>query len=282
VRSSRWLEVAGYAVALLVFGGALALTSYAIEEFVDAGSPRVVTAPVVPAQAEPVQQPAVGSTPAAQPPVAAEPAPTRLAGTEAIAKAKPTEVTLAPARIELPRPAPVAPRAAPAPAPAHTKPKAAPQTKVATMERAPEVGTAALLLTAAPPPAPAGRTPAKTRGLDELVVPLERAAEMAQIGQVAPVQLVVASEPELAPLRPIERPQPAFPSSAAKDGVTAGRVLAQLTVNGDGSIGRVDILEANPRNVFDREVRRVLSGWRYEAPGQARQTTVELVFKLEQ
>jgi hypothetical protein len=29
-------------------------------------------------------------------------------------------------------------------------------------------------------------------------------------------------------------------------------------------------------------VRRVLSNWRFEAPGEARQTTVEFVFKLDQ
>jgi len=59
-------------------------------------------------------------------------------------------------------------------------------------------------------------------------------------------------------------------------------VLARLTINGDGSVGHVDIVDAEPRNVFDREVRRALSTWRYEAPGQQRQTTVELLFKLEQ
>jgi protein TonB len=150
---------------------------------------------------------------------------------------------------------------------------------VSTIERSHNTGTAALLLTASRP-APAAANPArKTRGLDELVVPLERGAEIAH---VAPVELVVASPPEPMPLRVIERPQPQFPASAAKDGVHSGRVLAQLTVNSDGSVGRIDIVDAEPRNVFEREVRRTLSNWRYEAPGQPRQTSVEIRFKLEQ
>jgi protein TonB len=215
-------------------------------------------------------------------------------------EAKPTEVTLAPAKIETPRPAPVvASPPARVAAPSAAKPQLAPQPKVSTTESSRrEVGTGALMLTSAAPataatsqasPTPATR--AKTRGMDEMVAPLERAAELAN---VAPVELVVAASTqpappaaparatEPAPLRAIERPQPRFPAAAARDGIQDGRVLAQLTVNSDGSVGRVEIVDAEPHNVFDKEVRHALSSWRYEAPGQPRQTTVELLFKLEQ
>jgi protein TonB len=131
----------------------------------------------------------------------------------------------------------------------------------------------------------------KTRGLDEPVVPLERAADVAHMAKVA---LVETTPPEsapaaapvanavAAPLRAISKPEPQFPATALKEGVREGRVLATLTVNGDGSIGKVDIVESQPRNVFDKEVRKVLAAWRYEAPGQPRHATVEFVFKREE
>jgi TonB family protein len=279
VTHSRWLGVAGYAAALVAFGGVLALTSYLVESYADANSKYVTMAPAVAQKPEaaPQPQPRAELQPKA-PPVTVDVTATRLSGTEAMVEARPTEVTLAPAKIDLRKPAPPAHPAPVAAAPA-AKPKAAPQAKVSTVERNHNTGTAALLLTAARP-APAAANPArKTRGLDELVVPLERGAEIAH---VAPVELVVASPPEPMPLRVIERPQPQFPASAAKDGVHSGRVLAQLTVNSDGSVGRIDIVDAEPRNVFEREVRRTLSNWSYEAPGQPRQTSVEIRFKLEQ
>ena len=280
VTHSRWLGVAGYAAALVAFGGVLALTSSLLESYADANSKFVTTIPAVAQKPDPAPQPQAPVEPQPKAPVVTvDVTPTRLSGTEAMVEAKPTEVTLAPARIDLKSLAPLAPAAPPAPvaaAPA-AKPKAAPQAKVSTIERN-HNGTAALLLTAAAP-TPAATNPArKTRGLDELVVPLERGAEFAQ---VAPVELVVASPPESMPLRVIERPQPQFPAAAAKGGVSAGRVLAQLTVNSDGSVGRIDIVDAEPRDVFDREVRRALSNWRYEAPGQPRKTSVEIRFKLE-
>jgi len=195
-------------------------------------------------------------------------------------EAKPTEVTLAPAKIDLPRLAPAAPVPPPAAATTATKPKAAPQTKVSTVERVHhETGTAALMLTAsAPATSTAGGTARKSRGLDEMVVPVERAAELAQI---APVQLVIAAPPEAALLRAINRPEPQFPVSAAKLGVRDGRVLARLNINADGSVGRIDIVEARPADLFDAEVRRVLATWQYEAPGQPHQSTVEIVFRRD-
>jgi protein TonB len=273
---------------LLAFSAALALTAYGIEAYVDSTANPTTAAVMVERKAEPAAPPA--PAPIAKPASA-------LSGTEAMVEAKPTEVTLAPVKIEAPRPAPAAtpPPARVAAAPA-AKPKAASSAKIATNESSQHgAGVAAPMLTSAPATTAATSQPqalrAKTRGMDDMVAPLERAAELAP---VAPVELVVAasSQPaptpaparltEPGPLRAIQRPQPEFPAAAAKDGVENGRVLARLTINGDGSVGRVEIVDAEPRNVFDREVRRALSTWRYEAPGQQRQTTVELLFKLEQ
>ncbi|HUL64761.1 MAG TPA: TonB family protein [Burkholderiaceae bacterium] len=293
-RHSRWLGVAGYAGVLLAFGGVLALTAYGLEAYVDASTNPRTAAAVIERKTEPAPQPAPAPAPVAERAAA-------LNGTEAMVEAKPAEVTLAPAKIDARSLPPVAPAPAPAPvASASTaKPKATSQPKPSTVDRTQrETGSAALLLTASAP-APTATRPAtatKTRGLDEMVAPLERAAEVTHVAAVETVvapptepaprapQAVERPQPEATPrpLRLLERPQPEFPVAALKEGIRDGRVLAQLSVNSDGSVGRVDIVDAQPRNVFDKEVRRALSSWRYEAPGQQRQATVELVFKLDQ
>jgi TonB family protein len=289
LRGSRWVAPALLGAAGLACCGALAMTAYLVDQHFDvmpkpraAAPAAAVPAAAVPAVTAPeVAAPVAAATVAVPVPQAAAAAPeapapeTRLSGTAAMAAAAPSEVTLAPARIEAPKsPAPVA--TAPASA---RKPKSSPQRSVTTVERAPEPVAAAVLVPAAPVPQADTAPPAKTRSVEPLVLPLERAAEIAQ---VAPVELVVAQPAKPASLRALDRPQPEFPSAAVKEGVKDGRVLAQVQVNADGSIGRVDILEARPRSVFDREVRRALAGWRYEAPGEVRHTTVEFLFRLEQ
>jgi TonB family protein len=280
LRGSRWVAPAVLGAAGLACCGALAMTAYLVDQHFDVmPKPRVV-APVAaaPAVAAP---PLAAAAVALQVPQAAAATPeastpeTRLSGTAAMAAAAPSEVTLAPARIEAPKSAaPVATAAAPA-----RKSKSTPQRSVTTVERAAEPIAAAVLVPAAPAPKEDAPAAAKTRSVEPLVLPLERAAEIAQ---VAPVELVIAQPVKPAPLRALDRPQPEFPAAAVKEGVKDGRVLAQVQVNADGSIGRVDILEARPRSVFDREVRRALAGWRYEAPGEVRHTTVEFLFRLEQ
>src|SRR5262252_9019207 len=289
-RHSRWLGAAGYAAALLGFGGALALTAYGLEAYVDASTNPRTMAAVIEQKIEPAPRPV--------PAPVAERTPA-LSGTDAMVKAKPAEVTLAPAKIDAKSLPPVAPPPASPPiagAPA-AKPKATSQPSSTVDRGQHETGNAALLLTASAPAPVAARSASapKTRGMDQMVAPLERAAE---VTNVASVELVVAPPTESAlraphavershqesaqrPLHLLARSQPEFPASAVQDGIRDGRVLAQLTVNSDGSVGRVDIVDAQPSNVFDKEVRRAVSAWRYEAPGQQRQTTVEFVFKVE-
>jgi protein TonB len=288
-RYSRWIGLAGYAAAMLAFGGVLFMTSKLVERYVETNVRGGAAAVVV--AASPAASGFVETAPAPAP--SASPATAR-------AETKPTEVTLTPVRIDAPVPTtaphgePVASVAQAAPASERPvsarppKPKATAAAKVSAIEHAPrEAGKPALLLTAALP-APAYADPSggrvKSRGLEEMVVPLERGADIAQ---VAPVELVVAPpEPATAapgaPLRAIAKPEPQFPAAALKEGVRDGRVLAQMTVNSDGTVGRIDIVEAQPRHVFDKEVRRALAGWRYEAPGRPREAAVEFVFRRDE
>jgi TonB family protein len=236
--------------ALLACCGTLALTVY-LADAVVAPAPPPATEVAAPAQrVEPID---VVLAPIARAEAAAEDAP------------PPESFTIAPARI-----APEAPAA-----------RAAAKAKPAARSETPAPGRLELQLAATV--TPIASAPEPTPRAAELA-PLERAPEATSPGPVRPVIAALPPAPSPAPppeLRAISRPQPAFPLEAVREGVRSGRVLAQIAVNADGSVGGIEIVEATPRRVFDKEVRRALSGWRYEAPGQPRKALVEFVFKLE-
>lgn len=84
-----------------------------------------------------------------------------------------------------------------------------------------------------------------------------------------------------AQLHPVSKVAPEFPREAAIASIDKGRVKARLTIDASGEVTRVDIIEANPRRVFDRAVTRSLSQWRYEKGADGRTVEVELDFKLQ-
>ncbi len=84
-----------------------------------------------------------------------------------------------------------------------------------------------------------------------------------------------------AQLHPVSRVDPEFPREAQLASVEKGRVKARLTIDASGEVTRVDIVESNPRRVFDRAVVRSLSQWRYERGAEGRTIEVELDFKLQ-
>jgi protein TonB len=72
-----------------------------------------------------------------------------------------------------------------------------------------------------------------------------------------------------------------FPREARAAGVDKGAVKARITIDASGEVVKVDIVDANPRRVFDRAVVRTLSQWRYEAGGDGRTVEVDLDFRLQ-
>ena len=84
-----------------------------------------------------------------------------------------------------------------------------------------------------------------------------------------------------AELRPVSKVDPEFPREAQIASVDHGKVKARLTIDASGEVTRVDIVEANPRRVFDRAVTRSLSQWRYEPGSAGRTVEVDLDFKLQ-
>ncbi|HLO93224.1 MAG TPA: TonB family protein [Burkholderiaceae bacterium] len=77
----------------------------------------------------------------------------------------------------------------------------------------------------------------------------------------------------------IKKVAPEFPREASQRGISAGTVKAKLNIEPDGKVSGVDILEAEPRRVFDRAVTSALMDWRFEAGGEKQTHEVKLVFK---
>lgn len=85
---------------------------------------------------------------------------------------------------------------------------------------------------------------------------------------------------------PIVRINPRYPPEAARDGIN-GWVLLRFTIDETGGVTDVEVIDSNPRRIFDNEARRALLRWKYKPkiidgkavpqPGM----TVQLDFNLD-
>ena len=80
-------------------------------------------------------------------------------------------------------------------------------------------------------------------------------------------------------LTPLFRVEPIYPREALQRHVDQGRVVARLDVDGKGSVTAVRIVESDPPRVFDREVTRALSQWKFEADGNPYIAEITIDFK---
>jgi TonB family protein len=80
-------------------------------------------------------------------------------------------------------------------------------------------------------------------------------------------------------LRPLRHDPPQLPPQVLRDGIAEGHVRARLWVTPEGKVDQVDVIEATPPRVLDDEVRRALSLWTYDPPGQSAEDVVELTVK---
>lgn len=78
----------------------------------------------------------------------------------------------------------------------------------------------------------------------------------------------------------VKKVPPEFPREAAQKGISTGSVKAKLTIEADGHVSDVEIVDAEPKRVFDRSVKTALMDWKYE-PGEKATHEVKLVFKNE-
>lgn len=86
--------------------------------------------------------------------------------------------------------------------------------------------------------------------------------------------------------QPIVRVEPRYPPAAARDGIE-GWVQLRFTIDETGGVTDIEIIDANPRRVFDQEARRALARWRYAPriidgrPQRQEGLTVQLDFNMD-
>ncbi|OWQ90241.1 hypothetical protein CDN99_12755 [Roseateles aquatilis] len=79
----------------------------------------------------------------------------------------------------------------------------------------------------------------------------------------------------------VKKVPPEFPAEAARQSISAGSVRAKMNIDPDGKVSSVEILEAEPRKVFDKAVTRALMDWKFEPSSEKQTHEVKLVFKNE-
>jgi len=80
-------------------------------------------------------------------------------------------------------------------------------------------------------------------------------------------------------LTPVSRVDPEFPREAISAGADVGKVKAKMTIDASGEVTRVEIIEANPRRLFDRAVVKTLSQWKFTPGSDGRSMEIDVNFR---
>ena len=87
-----------------------------------------------------------------------------------------------------------------------------------------------------------------------------------------------AADPKL-----VRKVPPEFPEEATRRNITDGTLKARLTIDGQGAVTAVQIVDAVPpkAKVFNDAAVAALSKWRFEPSGKGESVEIKLVFAQE-
>jgi protein TonB len=125
----------------------------------------------------------------------------------------------------------------------------------------------------------------------DIPVPTPSAPVISAPSITPPAEPFVIAPPVVAPpapkpairkgLVPLEKVNPIYPREAIRGGIERGKVVARLFIDEKGLVTDVRIVEADPPGVFNKEVIRALSQWKFQAEGEKFVGEVELTFTLK-
>jgi protein TonB len=72
---------------------------------------------------------------------------------------------------------------------------------------------------------------------------------------------------------------PEYPVEAVRKNINSGSVRAKLTIAPDGKVAEVEVVEAEPKRVFDRAAVEALKEWRFEPSADKQTHEVKLTFR---
>jgi periplasmic protein TonB len=96
------------------------------------------------------------------------------------------------------------------------------------------------------------------------------------------LMLSLALGTALAAPKVVKKVPPEFPAEAVRKNITAGTVRAKLTIGPDGKVLEVEIVEAEPKRVFDRVSIEALKEWRFEPAADKQTHEVKLVYRNDE